>query len=370
MYLALQRLGYRVERIRQPLVSANLPAEGTLFVVDPFQPPVLSSREWDDLYRWVKAGHRLVVCEYPRWLLESQAEAPSEIDLEWLFRGPEWSEARPAQPVSVMEGVSHLAVRSHSRIRLLKEDEEEPADDECDDSECSSCVAAGDSELTDALRKAAPVASDDYGVAAAYARVGQGDILFLASSWSLSNEGIDKGDNFLLVLNAIGDPKAGPVYFDEYHHGYAESAAWALLPRVVKIALAQVVLGLLLVAFARSRRLGPVLPLTRGGRPRSEFLGTMTTVLRKGGATRLAVQTAVDSALARLRVELGLAPDAGDEAVVAAVGRSNPQAAARLARELSRLRAELAGRRPTEARAMELIRQWDEAVAAARQIQP
>ncbi len=368
LYLALQRLGYRTGRLRRPLTGANLPSEGTLFVVDPFRPPVLSSREEKDLYRWVAAGHRLVLCNYPPGMMETESEAPPETDLEWVFLGPEWSEARPAQPTYLLEGAERLAIRSSYRIPPPDKIPEE-AEEKSDDTSFPTGLAPGDDKLEKALRRAAPVAGDDYGVVASYARVGKGDIVLLSSAWSLSNEGIAKGDNFEFALHAIGPPKAGPVYFDEYHHGYTESAAWALTPRPVKAAIGLLVMGLLLVALARSRRLGPVVPLSRGGRPRSEFLGTMTTVLRRGGATRLAVQTAVDTSLERLRVELGLERDANDEAIVAALRRTNPRAAERLSQALSDLRRELAGRRLTEPRALDLLRRWDEAVAAARQIQ-
>lgn len=367
MYLALGRLGYEVGRLRRPLTSANLPAGGTLFVVEPLQPPLLSQAEEADLRRWVAGGRTLVLCGGPTMPTMHCAEAGAdEAGFPLPFREPAWSEARPAQPVYLMSGVRRLAVRSADRIRLAEHGPGGQTEDEAD--RCGVSDGGSTSELSAGLARAAPVARDEHGAVVAYARIGQGQLVMLASPWSLSNEGIDKACNFRFVLNAVGAPESGPVYFDEYHHGYAENVTWGLLPGPVKLALAQVVVGLLLVMYARSRRLGPVVPLMRQGRQRTEFLGTMATVLRRGHATGLAVQTAQQRAVGQLRSQLGLARDADEEAIVAAVARSNPDAAARLEKALSELRAALAGPAPTEVHAMELIRQCDEAVAAARRI--
>jgi hypothetical protein len=367
LYLALGRLGYEVGRLRRPLTSANLPERATLLVVEPIPPPLLSQTEMEDLRRWVAAGNTLVLCGGPTMPTTAPAEIDvDEMDFASIFGEPEWSEARPAQPVYLTSGVGRLAVRSAFRIALG--DQEHPAHTEEDEDECLACDGGGASELMGDLAMAAPVASDEHGVLAAYAPVGQGQVVLFASPWSLSNEGIDEADNFTFILNAVGAPGSAPVYFDEYHHGYAENIAWGLLPLPVKLGLAQIVLGLLLVAYARSRRLGPVVPLERGGRQRSEFLGTMTTVLRRGHATRLAVRTAYETTGERLRVQMGVAGGADDQALAGAVARANPEAAARLEETLAELRAALTGPAPTEARAMELLRRLDEAAAAARRI--
>lgn len=366
LYLALGRLGYEVARLRRPLTAIDLPKEGTLFVVEPLQPGFLSQQELHDLRRWVAAGNTLVLCA--EFTMPTLVAAEIEAEKDYFgspFAEPEWGEAWPVQPVYLTAGIQRLAIWSGSRLTLGGAEQPKAPEDE----EVEWLSEGRASELPHDLRAAAPIVRDSQGVVAAYARVEQGHVVLLTSPWSLSNEGLDEADNFAFVLNLLGRPGSGPVHFDEYHHGYAENVAWALVPLPVKLGLAQIVLGLLLVAYARSRRLGPVVPLERGGRQRSEFLGTMTTVLSKGRATRLAVRTAYEATGERLRAELGMAPDAGDEALVATVARATAEGAANLREALGEARTILAAPSPpTEARAMEIVRRLDEAAAAARRI--
>ncbi|MBN1458777.1 MAG: DUF4350 domain-containing protein [Armatimonadetes bacterium] len=365
LYLTLGRLGYHEERLRRPLTSANLPREGTLFVVAPIQPPELSNRELDALRNWVAAGNTLLLAGEEA-VPSLVSIGPEEQDLPPLFAEPEWTEAEPTQPVYLTSGVRRLAVRSTFRIKLRERDTSSQSHEHDD---AFSFDDEQNSELATDLVAAAPILGDEYGFVGAYAQVGEGRVVLLASPWSLSNEGLDKADNFAFVLNVVGSPSSAPVYFDEYHHGYAENVAWAFMPRVVKLGLAQIVLGLLVVVFARSRRLGPVVPLERGGRQRSEFLGTMTTVLRKGHATRLAVRTACEATVEKLKLEVGAASDATDETLVRAVSRVNSTGAERLRAALAQTRSALATETaPTETRAMELLRLLDEAAAEARRI--
>jgi hypothetical protein len=193
----------------------------------------------------------------------------------------------------------------------------------------------------------------------------------LGSPWSLSNEGIGKEDNLIFVLNALGRPGAAPVYFDEYHHGYGENLAWQLVPLPFKLAMAQLLLGVLIVMYARSRRLGSVVPLDRGRRERSEYLGTMTVLLQKGRATRLAVQTAYQAALTGLRLEMGLAHDAPVPDVVASASRISEDAGRKILEAVRQCESALGGaapRRLSESRALAAVRQLDEAVRSIRQV--
>jgi hypothetical protein len=371
LYLTLTELGYQPKRLRRPLVSLHLPERGTLFVVEPMRPPFLSTTEMEDLRAWVAEGNTLVLSGQ-EVMPATKAKELEGADFPPLFGEPEWTSANPVQPTYLTAGVETLAVRSTYRLALGPANQEDSRvgehNEEEDKEACFSC-AHPTSQLAADLRVAVPVVVDEHGVVVGYARVGRGAVLLLASPWSLSNEGVDEGDNLTFVLNALSTPQSAPVSFDEYHHGYAENIAWGIVPLPAKLGLVQIVLGLLLVAYARSRRLGPVVPLERGGRERSEFLSTMTTVLRKARATRLTVQTAYETTAGRLKVELGVTPEADDEALATAVAKADPAAAHLLRQALADIRWALAAdSAPTEAGAAALIRRLDEAAAETRRI--
>ncbi len=370
LYLALRELGYDARRLRGPLTAQGLPERGILFVVEPGP---LTTTEWSDLQSWVAKGNTL--------LLSGRSVLPETERVD--VQAPSWFEpaaityAAAAQPTYLSGGVERLAVQSEFRITVGAPggDEQEDrssakgTDEEEEERGWPPASGPGSSEIEESLRRAAPVLSDDKGAVVAYAQVGEGRVLLLASPWSLSNEGIDEADNFRLVLNALGPPGDAPVCFDEYHHGYGANLAWQMLPLPVKLGLGQVMLGLVLVMFARSRRLGPVVPLERGGRQRSEFLGTMAAVLQRGRATRLALRTAYETAAQRLSTEFGVPPEADEETVAQAAGRAGPEAGERLAQVVAEIRAALSEEAaPTEARAAALVRRLDDALAEARRI--
>ena len=360
LYLTLQELGYDARRWRLPLRETALPDSGTLVLVEPMP---LAGSEWEDLHNWVGHGNRVLLAGSEalpdvRWPSERQS----------ALGASQTTSAEPIQPTYLTQGVESLRVRSPYRIPLEPSEEPKaPDDEEADDMWYG--MERPSRAFREALTRAAPMFADDRGIVAAHARVGQGSAVLFCSSWSLSNEGIREGDTLNFALNALVGADQGPIYFDEYHHGYGEHVLWGVVPLPVKLCLAQILVGLLLVALARSVRLGPVVPLVRGGRQRSEFLGTMTAVLQRGHATRLAVQTAYDSALTQLRAGLGTTPDDDQEILTQALGRLEPEAGKRLEAVLSEARQALAGQeRLSEARAAHLVRRLDEAIASARKL--
>jgi hypothetical protein len=124
-----------------------------------------------------------------------------------------------------------------------------------------------------------------------------------------------------------------------------------------------------LIALARSPRLGPVVPLVRGGRQRSEFLGTMTAVLQRGRATHLALRTAHDTVIGELKAQLGIPADADANTLVRTVSRVDPAAGEELAAVLTDVHDALAGSfELSEGLAAELVRRLEAATAAARRI--
>jgi hypothetical protein len=362
LYLALGQVGYETRRLRAPLVSAALPERGTLVVADP-APVSLSEREWKDLQSWVRRGNTLVLAGEGEMALFE----PSGTEADEMPEAPV-SYVHPTQPGHLTSGVRAFAIRSDRRFELGgggripgrrggngHEEEGLPW-----------LATAGAADMEEALAEAVEVIGDESGAVVGYARRGAGRLVVLASTWPLSNEGIGRADNFRLALNLIG-ARGGPVVFDEYHHGYRDQLAWGLLPLPVKLALSQLVLGLLVAAYARGRRLGPVVPLEPSSRQRTEFLQTMTAALQRGHATRLALRTAYESALSLLQARTGLPREAAVEVLARGIAPDRPDSAAQLSATLALVQRVLAREAPpSEAVAISLVRRLDEAVEAAR----
>jgi hypothetical protein len=370
LYLTLQELGYHPRRGRMPFSAMTLPDRGTVVVAEPLA--AVTAAEWRALLTWVEAGHGL--------FLASEISLPHS---KWISPGssilvePELTRARPCQPSHLARAVRAVAIRSRTRLAFP----EPPS--RSGDKASKDKQEAGEVELppgpwgkvghprdvSEVLAGAAPIFRDKEGTVAAYARAGGGEIVLFSSPWSLSNAGLAKGDNLTFVLNVLGAAADGEVVFDEYHQGYGKNSLWALTPLPLKVGLGQLLVGMLVVMYARSRRFGRVIPLEREGRERREFLETMTALLQKGEATRLAVRLAEEGATARLRVDLGLAPGAGAGELAEAAGRMEAAAGERLGRALAECRrTRESGRAPSANRAMSLVRELDEAVEQVRKL--
>ncbi|HUV05841.1 MAG TPA: hypothetical protein VMX94_12125 [Armatimonadota bacterium] len=173
---------------------------------------------------------------------------------------------------------------------------------------------------------------------AAYSRWGRGGVLALASSWSLSNEGIARDDNIVLVLNALRyrHPTGGMVTFSEYHHGYGRAPGiWSLFDTPTRLGIAQVGLAFLLLLFAVSRRFGAPVPLREGVRQRSEYLSSMASLLRRAHATDAARRELERKFREDIACALGLPSDADASSIVEAAGRTHSDQAERLRRLLA-----------------------------------
>lgn len=121
-----------------------------------------------------------------------------------------------------------------------------------------------------------------------FARCGKGEVVLLASAWSLSNDGVGRGNNLRLVLNALShrDPaRKLTITFDEYHHGYGRrKGIMSLIDRWGRLGLLQLGVAFVLLILAVSRRFGRPIHLREGIRVRSEYLTSMSSLLRRANA--------------------------------------------------------------------------------------
>lgn len=158
--------------------------------------------------------------------------------------------------------------------------------------------------------------------AISYCRWGKGRVIVLASAWSISNQGIGKDDNLLLVLNAINyrNPyRKSSVTFDEFHHGYGKKLGiWSLVDTPARLGLAQIGIAFLLLIFAVSIRFGRPLPLREGFRQRNEYLTSMSSLLRRAHALGVVKSELRRKFMADAAVALGLSPRAAPDIIMEA----------------------------------------------------
>lgn len=350
LYLTMQELGWPVHRLRLPWAARTLPARGTLLVIAPQMRPVPD--EWRAVRHWVEQGHTLVFVQPDLQMLSLE---------EIVNHQPRPTGAvPPTQPCDLTQDVRELVVEPRARLAWPKQPREARRSQGFGPGGKAWRQPQRLDETVD-LAQAAPVAGDWRGSVAAVRTLGKGRVVLAAGGWSWTNEGIARADNLLLALNAAGWGRA-PVWFDEYHQGFGESVVRRLTPLPVKLAGLQLLLGLLVVMYARSRRFGDPLPPAQAKRARSEFLGTMTLLLRRGAATRLSVRTAYRGATARLQQWLGLAPTATRPEIVEAARRLSPTAAASLDEALTACERALLAPTLGEGQAVALVRRLDEAV--------
>lgn len=337
LYLWLQALGYRVERLEYRRFQPD-DATDVLFILAPIVQP--TREEQAALRRWLERGGTLIIA--------GQVAAPAFLpstavadfttsaflrDLGAQLRSADAvAEAAPSAPAFL-----HPPVQ---KARLL----------------ASAYISS---------TAMAPLVGPAERPLVATAAVGSGRVYVLAGAYALTNEGIAEADNAAMILNML--PASGIVAFDEVHHGRAETRSFtSLLLRQPWGWALMYVFGMGFIYLALSgRRLGrpaPVLPDTR--RPASEYVVSLAGLLRRGGrgtwaarhygeslrrqaAAALGLDLAADVEMVAARLEQGgeLAPGvAGTEAARVlrslneGAGRGiNEQALLRLAVEAERM---------------------------------
>lgn len=137
--------------------------------------------------------------------------------------------------------------------------------------------------------------------------------MLLASAWSLSNDGIGRGNNLTLILNALAhrDPTHKlTITFDEYHQGYGRRRGiMSLIDRWARLGLLQLGMAFVLLIFAVSRRFGRPIYLREGIRVRSEYLSSMSSLLRRANAIDAARKTLNGKFISDVCRWLGLPPN-------------------------------------------------------------
>lgn len=254
LYRYLDELGFQPRTLQQ---FETLPESGTILIAtsEPLAKPV-TSQEASLLAGWVRDGGRVVfsgpfVMEFVR-----------AIDLQVGTMYGQEIELRPVMPALYVQDVSAAKVGS---ARLLPDD-----------------------------GTWADIFKDGEGSAMMVRSVGAGEVVWLADSYSFSNAGIAEADNAQLAVLVAAS--RGPVYFDEYHHGFARGGG--ILERVGaggQSALLAFAIGVALMLAAYGRRLGPTIGVAETPVARtSAYIDSLAGLYRKAGARREALQALSD----------------------------------------------------------------------------
>ena len=308
-YLVLDKLDVRVGRLRRLMTPQRLARYDTLLVLQPGSP--ITGEESAALTTWIRRGGNLVLA--PRRGGRGGGEPWSvgrEYDLIALDDEDEdedWAQAKvsPAAteaPVTerwfdqqdpLFVGITTLVPGTRYRFRRRQ---------------------------TDLEREEAPLAraiwTDESGVIALRMELGRGTIVTLADPYPLSNVGLSKADNGLLLANLAvansgrrrGGRARGEVGFDEYHHGFAHSdSSHVALTKMVLTdrwlwAVCQALLAGALALFAAGVRFGRPHDVVRRSRRRhSEFAHGAGRLLYDAGADAQVYATLFGDYCAQLR---------------------------------------------------------------------
>ena len=283
-FLALEQLGYEVERSFEPVASIpGDPSRLTLVIASPMLPP--SEQDKRALRTFMEAGGRVLVTGAigADFLAGTVTAAGRDSDRE------------PASFGRIADGP---LTADAATITMSPE--------------------AGGATLPDTYEGAY---GDPGNAVVRSAPIGAGLAVWWAGATPLTNGAIATADNLPLLLNTIGDAPRR-VLWDEHYHGHSRSlwsyfAATPLPWAGVQLAL----MGAALI-LTFSRRPGPVRAIVVDPRTSPmEFVETMGSLYERAGAARAAVDAARDRLRRLLASAAGIAPDAPDEQMAAAAAR-------------------------------------------------
>lgn len=318
-YLLLTEMGYKIER------STNAPgelpdrAQGTVLVLaDPFIPA--SNEEKWQIERFVRRGGRILVTGGSA----SSLLAATDFN-HGRESGLEWQDFRAQQPGPLSQQAIAVSMKTGAR-------------------------------WGNKFPAFVPYFGDEHGAVVVSARLGEGEVIWWASSGPLTNYGLARAANLRLLLNSIGPRTGTRVLWDEYFHG-VRAGLWDYLGRTpAPWALAQMGVLFLCIVFTYSRRSGPVAVHREESRLSPlEFVETMGDLYERKRAPAGAVEAAFKHFRSLLERRLGLASPATIESLERAASLRGGRQETGLFQTLRHCEEAMRGSRVSGPQAMALV---------------
>ncbi|MDQ1509323.1 MAG: hypothetical protein QOG50_1167 [Actinomycetota bacterium] len=226
-----------VLRQRGSLADTTLDPALTMFVIEPAS---LTADDEATLLEFVTRGGRLVIGGSDPFYLRGLRDHP-----------PEWD---PNGNASYVEIAPELSAR---RVD-----------------------AAGDGAWTSSGSGTVLAHAGDVALLTAE-HVGDGEILFLADASPLENDYLARADDAAFALGLAGD-STRPVAFAEGTHGYGAARGLGAIPTPWKVSLLILAAAAIVLAWSRSRRLGPPdRPARDLPPPRTEYVRALAVSLER-----------------------------------------------------------------------------------------
>ena len=229
--------GHPVVRQRGSLAAASLDPALTMFVIEPES---LTRDDDATLLEFVSRGGRLVIGGSDPFYLRRLRDHP-----------PEWD---PSGSESYFEIAPELGAR---RVDAAGK---------------GAWTSPGSGVVLAHAGDAALVTSE---------RVGRGEIFFLADASPIENDYLGRADNAAFALGLAGD-STRTVGFAEGTHGYGEARGLGAIPTPWKVSLVILAAAAVVLAWSRSRRLGPPdRPARDLPPPRAEYVRALAVSLER-----------------------------------------------------------------------------------------
>ena len=289
-YTLLEESNYDVIRLEKPFTQLQYGQPGTLIVIAPPEAHNPDEEEFTALNKWVNDGGLLII-------IDREIQVPVGDGTAQTERAESKAAVRPLQPTPFTRGVERVELSEFAtRVRVNSR---------------STTYHIGDAQ--------AAILADS--------QVGEGRVVLLTDQFVVANNGISQGDNVILALNLLEERPAGPIAFDEYHHGYGSSSAGGGLMSYfrgtpVPWMMAQAGLIAALVVYSYGRRFGRPIPLKQERRTTNlEFVASMANITRLAQASDLAMQNIYSEFRTRLCRFSGTPPKIENTRLASAAAR-------------------------------------------------
>jgi len=268
----LTHYGHPIARVRGPAADATFDPAGTVFVIEP---RTLTDADDAALVEFASEGGRLVIGGSDPFYLHRLRDRP-----------PVWSSAGDSTYDQIDPQFGAL----------------------------SDVEAAGNGSWTDP-GSGVVVAGSAHAALVTEARVGRGEMFFVADVSPLENSLLGVADNAAFALGLAGDTPR-PVAFVEGVHGYGQHSGLGAIPTPWKVALAVLAAAAVAFAWSRGRRFGPPdRPGRTLGPARAEYVRALAVSLERTRDPEHALASMQRWARARVARRTHLRADASLEAI-------------------------------------------------------